>query len=571
MKGCLFFNIAGAVLLLMTPAALAQKSVVDSKHNLSITGPGEIKALNEDRVCIFCHTPHNAQPYTPLWNRELSSGNYILYNSSTLSAQPWQPSGPTRLCLSCHDGTIALGEVLSEENSIQMSREIIATRRSYIGTDISDDHPVCFNYYDALPNEELAPTIPIGLRTYNGANIHCTTCHDPHDNNFGNFLVMSNNYSALCVTCHDNKKGWQLSSHASSTKILSRGEKTKTVAEWGCNGCHRTHGAEGAKRLLRKLEEEEVCYPCHDGSVADHDIKSQFSKLSHHPVEATTIDVTGNYHDPTEDIIFLQGHVECVDCHNPHAVNNNQAEIPNATGRQNLVSGKSQNNVVRAEQILYEYELCFKCHGNSSSSIPVVSRWINETDTVREFNPVNPSYHPVTAIGKNNDMPSLPSTDEPLLTATSMITCVDCHNSDESAIGGSGPRGPHGSIYRPILRLRYDTIDMQPESQTAYALCYRCHDRTKLLNNDQSLYTTGGHRKHVVEQRTPCSVCHDPHGVTIDGNGDHTHLINFDRTIVQPVPGNNFPLFNDMGTRAGNCTLICHSRTHNGAIDSSYP
>ena len=569
MKSGFFITVTGT-LLLAAATVSAQQSVAYSKHNLSATGPGEIRALTENRICIFCHTPHNANPYTPLWNREFSTANYILYNSSTLSVHTWQPTGPTRLCLSCHDGTIALGEVLSEENTIMMTQEITAYRRSYIDTDISDDHPVCFNYYDALPNDELAQTVPPGLKTYNRDNIHCTTCHDPHDNTFGNFLVMNNNYSALCVTCHDNKKGWSLSSHSSSSKMLSRETVTKTVAEWGCEGCHTPHGAEGPQRLLRRLEEEEVCYACHDLSVTEYDIKSQFSKLSHHPVEATTIDVTGNYHDPAEDIMFLQGHVECVDCHNPHAVNDNQAVAPYATGRQKLVNGKDQNNAV-LEQIVYEYELCFKCHGDSSISIPIVSRWINEADTTREFSSANPSYHPVTAIGKNTDMPSLPSTDEPELTATSMISCVDCHDSDESVvIGGSGPRGPHGSIYRPILRQRYDIIDNQPESEAAYALCYRCHDRTRLLD-DQGLYNTSGHYNHVVNGRVPCSACHDPHGVQSDGHGDHTHLINFDRTVVQPLPGNDFPLFNDIGTRSGNCSLVCHGRTHNGASDSSYP
>ena len=50
------------------PLALhAQTGIIHTKHNLSITGPGEIKALTEDRICVFCHTPHNAAPRTPLW------------------------------------------------------------------------------------------------------------------------------------------------------------------------------------------------------------------------------------------------------------------------------------------------------------------------------------------------------------------------------------------------------------------------------------------------------------------------------------------------------------------------
>ena len=63
---------------------------------------------------MFCHTPHgaNAAAPTPLWNRELSGATYIPYNSSSIEAVGiGQPGGSSKLCLSCHDGTIAIGSV----------------------------------------------------------------------------------------------------------------------------------------------------------------------------------------------------------------------------------------------------------------------------------------------------------------------------------------------------------------------------------------------------------------------------------------------------------------------------
>ena len=165
-------------------------SIVDSKHNLSATGPGNVRALTEDKICIFCHTPHNATPFTPLWNKKIEPKAYTLYQSSTLSAMPGQPSGPSRLCLSCHDGTIALGDVLKPATGIQMTIDRLTSgMRAHLDTDISNDHPVSFSYLDALPNPELSDTLPPILHTYGGGNIHCTTCHDPHDDSFGNFLV----------------------------------------------------------------------------------------------------------------------------------------------------------------------------------------------------------------------------------------------------------------------------------------------------------------------------------------------------------------------------------------------
>ena len=54
--------------------------VGNTKHNLSVSGPGPAQATSETEICIFCHTPHNASPGTPLWNHELSTvSDYITF------------------------------------------------------------------------------------------------------------------------------------------------------------------------------------------------------------------------------------------------------------------------------------------------------------------------------------------------------------------------------------------------------------------------------------------------------------------------------------------------------------
>ena len=88
---------------------LAQQSVVESKHNLSAMGPGTIRAASEQEVCIFCHTPHRAASTRPLWNREAPILPYTPYTSSSMDADLDQPTGSSKMCLSCHDGSIALG------------------------------------------------------------------------------------------------------------------------------------------------------------------------------------------------------------------------------------------------------------------------------------------------------------------------------------------------------------------------------------------------------------------------------------------------------------------------------
>ena len=70
------------------------------------------------------------------------------------------------------------------------------------------------------------------------------------------------------------------------------------------------------------------------------------------------------------------------------------------------------------------------------------------------------------------------------------------------------------------------------------------------------------HRRHVVDQNTPCSACHDPHGVSsIRGTPfNNSHLINFDIEIVQPNALGEGPVFEDLGTLTGQCSLSCHGR-----------
>ena len=108
------------LLPLIAVAAASGGNIRFSKHNLSVGGPGEIKAVSESQICIFCHTPHNARRDIPyLWNRRDQTVSYIPYQSSTLFARVGQPTGASKLCLSCHDGTIALGAIVSESEEIR--------------------------------------------------------------------------------------------------------------------------------------------------------------------------------------------------------------------------------------------------------------------------------------------------------------------------------------------------------------------------------------------------------------------------------------------------------------------
>ena len=288
---------------------------------------------------------------------------------------------------------------------------------------------------------------------------------------------------------------------------------------------------------------------CHNGVGAGVNIQTDSNKFYTHPVNLAT-----GVHDLTENPLTMSKHVECSDCHNPHQVSNQNAPLasaPDVNGRMSGVKGINASGAVLTEST-YEYEICFGCHAdNAFYGTQQVTRLIQETNERLRFDSANPSFHPVTAQGKNLNVPSL----RPEYSEASQIYCSDCHGSDSSTRGGGvGADGPHGSIYPHILINRYEQNTYPlTYSVSNYALCFRCHDPDALFNPMISTFRNG-HRLHVQTHQTPCSVCHDPHGVPVLRGATTTnnaHLINFDGRFVDPLTA----VYDSV---AQNCTVSCH-------------
>ena len=539
--------------------SLRADSVINSKHDFSASGPSMIKATTENGVCIFCHAPHRAIPGTPLWNHTLSGATYIPYSSSTLKAAVGQPTGASKLCLSCHDGTVALGMVNSSSTPIQMQSggtplTTMPPGTNNLGTDLSHSHPISFVYDAALAAADggLADPATLNSRVQldHSGQLQCTACHNPHDDRYGDFLVMDNAASALCLVCHLSTT-WSGSAHnlskaalAGTPAALALHTKAKTVAENACENCHASHTAGSRACLLTNPREEQTCFSCHNGTVSARNIAAEFNKPSVHPVLQTS-----DLHDAMEDPVNASRHAACSDCHNPHAAGTARASAPNAPGAIARVKGvNSSGSLVKV--ISREYELCFRCHGDSIARGPqLVNRQFAQTNKRLEFSPANQSFHPVAGVGRNPNVPSLISP----LTASSLIYCTDCHNNDQGPrAGGVGPDGPHGSAYAPLLERQLILTDYGPESAASYALCYKCHSRASILA-DQSFRF---HKEHVVNDQSACTTCHDSHGVATN-----PRLINFNRNYVSPASNGRIE-FRATGNFTGTCTLKCHGRDH---------
>ncbi len=210
------FLVMIAVLLVTAGAAQAAtpgSGITGSPHDFTGVGWN-----TSGQICVVCHTPHGANTATtgaPLWNRNITAATFTLYASGTLNATLGQPDGVSKLCLSCHDGTIGL-ESFGSTSGILDSWTKTATTTNLIdaghkvGTDLSNDHPISFTYDAALVTADGGlnnPATLTGVKLYT-SKVECASCHEVHNKGATGtgaapLLRVNNDLSALCLTCHN--------------------------------------------------------------------------------------------------------------------------------------------------------------------------------------------------------------------------------------------------------------------------------------------------------------------------------------------------------------------------------
>ena len=592
-------------------------------HNMTI-GSGSSVTTSGGLGCTFCHAPHSGLGgVTPLWNQTLSAQSYTPYTSTTYkqtgSTQPSMGKASS-LCLSCHDGTVAVGQSATY-GKIPTSGAM--NNMDSFGTNLSGSHP--FNLITPIKDapDQVASLAASGLtadptqaiKLINGS-VECTSCHNPHvqgiDTIAQRFLVRDSSNGQMCLACHDPNRvttgavnplsGWTGSIHAVSTSQVASSANVGSYLMVGvnaCTSCHMEHNASGPARLMRPSTPSVLgidastqdCITCHNGggnvSPAAPDVYAEFAKTSPHLLPAGT-----NGHDAAEPAVLNNNrHATCVDCHSPHAANQMTVfSVPpgirppqtNATG----VSGL--DGVTALTPAVNQYETCLRCHGTSVGKQVLIkygylpTRLVFAGDAlnlVPQFSPNSTSSHPVMH-DSTSPLPQ-PSLLTNLLNQNGTqsarlvgvrIFCTDCHNSDDNReFGGTGSNGPHGSNYSHLLERNYQMSQAavrggtigntfpNPDTspQGPYAMCGKCHD---LAGNILANTSWSQHNLHIAQQGFSCSVCHTAHGMgSVNGNVSGERLVNFDINVV----GQNQGLPISYNRSMNSCTLTCHNAAHN--------
>ena len=605
-----------ALMVMLSATALKAQITGDTLgvHNLGPGSPSPITGARGD-ACAYCHAPHSGLNMG-LWNQKLTHQSYSTYTSNSEKNITTQPvlGGVSNQCLSCHDGTVAVGATVAYG---QVTTHGAMNSADVFGGNMQSSHP--FSLVLPLKDSvDLAASIvgsgktadPTGAVQLINGNVECTSCHNPHvqakDPVSLNFLVKDSSNGQLCLACHDPSRtmggqvnqlaDWSTSAHALSQSKISPGAllgSYPTVAAYGCISCHAPHNASGPARILRGQNEQD-CISCHNGGsnvspmpVYGNVFAEYATPKVGHPFPAST-----NPHDASEGALLNNNrHATCVDCHNAHGSEQVASFSPAPAIRlsqKNIAGISAADGTSVLTPAVNQYENCLRCHGTSSGkqTLPIYGyfpvRAVSAGDPLNEisqFAMTSTSSHPVmhtrsSALPQPSLLQNMLNLDgiTPGRAMGNQILCSDCHNSDDNReFGGTGANGPHGSRWSHILERRYEfskaaapgqlisnlfpTPDMSVNGP--YAMCAKCHDVANQVMKNTSF---NDHANHI-NAGFSCSTCHTAHGMgSTSGNISGERMVNFDVNVV----GQNSGLPISYNRTTNSCTLVCHGVAHTG-------
>jgi len=212
-------------------AARAPKSAVfGSPHDFKSVGEYSPAGGASYTLCNFCHIAHKfgSAPTGPgylLWNHTLSNvASYGVYTSDSMRSTPTELGGQmtvSNLCLSCHDGTIAVNswyEVQAGPNFQPLPQGTFIMAQDHTARDLTKQHPVNFTYPDATTAAAIGIQPAADVNSIDGSGnvplfqgkMQCATCHDPHAGPSVSHLFFrvfpstpaQTTTGSFCVYCH---------------------------------------------------------------------------------------------------------------------------------------------------------------------------------------------------------------------------------------------------------------------------------------------------------------------------------------------------------------------------------
>ena len=251
------FVVAGATTVWADAAPGA--GIKDSFHDFTAGHPEASTTDPGANICIFCHVQHRQRaPATAttrlLWNHKPSALSYSWSDATRTVGGTLLPTnistwdGSTKNCLSCHDGTVAVGDVFRTAAFPTTSFTVTGTRitdgkisASFLlipnaTGDLKGNHPVGIPYpfggvastYNGITTGggvDLTDFVsaPVNVKLFSdvggdvvdggtpgSAGMECASCHDVHNRHVKEdpllrdvFKLASGSPSQVCLDCHN--------------------------------------------------------------------------------------------------------------------------------------------------------------------------------------------------------------------------------------------------------------------------------------------------------------------------------------------------------------------------------
>lgn len=541
-----------------------------------------IKASSETEVCIFCHTPHSNQSNTTaLWNRDMSGTTYSstnTYNSSSMDATAAElqagPGGSSKLCLSCHDGTMAIdkvsinidvaGTVSSNNNTIAMVNGSGAALTSPVymptgagkdsgftrnlGTNLSNDHPISFTYSAALVSQDGELNTPAATNTVGGivmnrmggkerpvlplenGKVQCATCHDPH----------------LRDTNDANAKFLRQNRYQTGTPSATGYQKDVDII---CLACHNKDQNQKGSWAFSAHAHDQVATPTY--------------------VSTLPVGVTG-----TADMSKFAGkkvwEVACLNCHDTHTVQGSRRLLREGTVTSLTANNIYQEGVSAGSTSANDYSksgienTCFQCHDGSGRVINAVGNASGVPNIKAEF--LLGKSMPVSKTGED----ALHEINSKVL-EDSLVTTLDCT----------------GTALPANRKCGADFIESRANLFTRHAECTDCHNPHRVIKSQTGLpgqltaantkAKAGTHRHEDATGYTHTNiisgVLRGSWGVEPDYQSNPSFQYTPTKFVVKrgdPGDSSNTAVGADHVTREYQICLKCHSN-YGYADDETYP